>query len=167
MGISSIDAHPLRNQLIDMLLRGEGHSKVAAVVGLSKQAVAKYAKKHIKPALSAGCKPQLTNAKVLALVNDTPGGMEQARAEVNREAFLARLRKHEGTMDRAIEEAAASKEFSGLASVASARKGHLELEAKIGGLLNEAPVSTVNITVLQAGTQVVESQTVEADWTTS
>lgn len=161
-GVSIIDAHPLRKQLLDMLLKGRKHEEVAKVAGCSRQCVTKYVKTNIKPVIG-GAQANDSNVRLKQMIESSPGGVVEKRQSIEREAFLSRLRKHEGTMDRAIEEAAASKEFGGLASIASARKGHLELEAKIGGLLNEAPVSTINITVLQPGITPQE-QAIEADW---
>lgn len=158
-GVSLIDAHPLRNQLIGMMLKGIPAAKIAQAAGVSHQTVRDYRKKYVQPAMKANLTTVNPNIKTSVLIQSQSAPLAELKVDVSRENWLARVRKHEPLMDRAIEKAAESDNFAGVSSVSAARLKALELEAKATGILDERPVTHASFVMMQGEVpQVIEAE---------
>ena len=159
-GVSLIDAHPLRNQFIDMMLKGIPAAKIAAAAGVSHETVRQYRKRYVRPAMKANLTTVNPNTKTSVLIENQSASRAELKLDVSRENWLARVRKHEPLMDKAIEKAAEDGNHSGLATVASTRLKALELEAKATGILDDRPVTNASFVMMQGGDshQVIEAE---------
>ncbi len=161
-----IDTHPLKNQVIAMLIEGKNQNKVAEMIGCSRATVNNYIAKNLKPLLYSSSQNADTKTVLPVMAKALGITKDYAVEASSRQGILARLQKHEPLADTAIANAAELKDFSGMASVMNARKSHIELEARILGVLDERPVSNVNV-IMMSGDQVIEETpvTLEADYT--
>lgn len=131
---------------------------MATITGLSTQSVGIYARKYVKPSLKKmGITVKERQNMAQQAVESL--GIDGTREAVLREQWLARVRKHEPLMDKAIERAAEEGNHSGLATVASTRLKALELEAKATGILDERPVTHASFVMMQGEVpQVIEAE---------
>jgi hypothetical protein len=153
---SAIDKHPQKQRIIDGLLAGESLRKIAASVtpSVSHVVIQRYRKSVVAPALN--------NASVLTRVLHQNGLLDPVEGEapeavqakqltslaLTSDPILARIAKHQATLDDSIIDARADKDARGVASLVGTDLKGLELHCRLTGRLDASTGPTVAIQIV-------------------
>jgi hypothetical protein len=155
--LSSIESHPQRQKIIEAILAGSTLRQItawanppvstASICRFKRNALAK-----VQDSLSAAnlaianrdtdLPPDSTIVK-----QDVSLAVTRAALTAAADPFIARIQKHQATLDAAITDAAADKDARGIASLVSTDLKGLELHARLAGRL-DTPAQQTNIMIV-------------------
>jgi transcriptional regulator with XRE-family HTH domain len=135
----TIDMHPDKKKLIDMLLAGVSCREVAKVAGISHTAVANYKRKVIKPALRTAAKLREVNELQRDSVEAARETGELTRAVIAADPFISRVSRQYEHLDKAYQLAEDKEDPRAIAAVATADSRVTELHARLDGRLDAQP----------------------------
>lgn len=148
----TVETHPQRTHIINSLLGGVSTRKIAATLNppLHYTSLNRYKKQIVRPALSRAA----ATAKVLGeSISMEPSKILDVAVETAAVAlrdapvtdiYTSRVRKHQATLDKAIENAMEEKDGRSVAALVATDYKGVELDARLNHAL-DAPMATPNV----------------------
>jgi hypothetical protein len=135
----------------EAILKGKPRMQVAALAGVSHQAVSLYIRKHVQPAAQRALKAHAYDelASDIGVANLPPAETGLlAKQALATEPFVARLTARYSQFDELAPKAVEAEDFRGFSSLVASETRAIELHARLAGVLDVAPVTNVQINCL-------------------
>lgn len=144
----TIDSLPSekRQKVLDMLLRGEPLRDVAVIAGVSHQAIARYKRRVVIPAIRTAAKVQAIEQVSGNSASIIESQTRLTKAIVTSSPLRDRMEQLWGRTDRALTQAEKNKELSVIAPLLNQAHKNLELLGRVTGELEvSAPTIAIQI----------------------
>lgn len=148
MAVATIDAHPERKKLLDMLLSGVSCREVARVAGLSHTAVANYKRKVVKPAMLTAVKLRTSQEVQPESVQQARETGELTRAVIAADPILARVAAIDADRARIKAAAEGKEDYRAWSALDRNDLSAIELHAKLTGRLVEHQAPTTQVVIV-------------------
>lgn len=136
------ESHPQRQKIIDMLLAGHSLKLVSLSINpkLSRMSILRFKRTIVVPALKRAASvtaPVVSVTPVTSNADQNDLVTREASADLRLSPAVALAQKRFSMFDRTIPIAEQDKDFRGLASLANAERGSIELFARLTGELRD------------------------------
>lgn len=165
MAVSTIDAHPQRAKILEMIAAGRPNAEIAKFAGLSSEAAVRaWRKRNLNLPASVKSPQSLSDLSSIRQKSLDPSTVARM---YSREWFAEQALKHQQRIDAAVDRNLEPEGDAGAASsLLNASGKRLELAAKVLGVLNEAPQVAVNSLVMVSPetTQPSPARVIDAEY---
>ena len=148
MALSIIDAHPLRNKVVEYVLKGGSYRNASTMLGLPYSTVNLYFRKHMQ-----SVKAQAKDVSGISRFNDggrshNPGVEPAKQHTFARSWYTDHIAKRQAQLESMIAKTVDADLYKDASALMARDSAFLELHAKVTGVLDNAPRVEVNIASL-------------------